>query len=86
MTSASQLRTLKRLRAKALRDPAIAIDAGVSGEIMVRCAPYQSQDRGPLDRVAQIAERKDSLPQARPFCLGFPRKVPVFPICPPAAL
>ena len=41
---------------------------------------------GALDRVAQIAERKYCRPQARPFGLGFPRKVPVFPICPPAAL
>jgi hypothetical protein len=40
----------------------------------------------PLDRVAQIAERKWCLAQARPFRLGFPRIVPVFPICPPAAL
>jgi len=39
---------------------------------------------GPLDRVAQIAERKYCRPQARPFRLGFPRKVPMFPICPPA--
>jgi hypothetical protein len=38
------------------------------------------------DRVAQIAERKYSRRQARPFRLGFPRKVPVFPICSPAAL
>jgi hypothetical protein len=38
---------------------------------------------GALDRVAQIA---DCLPQARPFRLGFPRKMPVFPSCPPAAL
>jgi hypothetical protein len=41
---------------------------------------------GALDRVAQIAERKYCRPHARPFRLGFPRKVPVFPICPPAAL
>jgi hypothetical protein len=41
---------------------------------------------GPLDRAAQIAERKYCRPQARPFRLGFPRKVSVFPICPPAAL
>src|SRR5262249_22215085 len=41
---------------------------------------------GALDRVAQIAERKHCRPQARPFRLGFPRKVPVFPICPPAVL
>jgi hypothetical protein len=33
---------------------------------------------GALDRVAQIAERKYCRPQARPFRLGFPRKVPVF--------
>jgi hypothetical protein len=39
-----------------------------------------------LDRVAQIAERKYCRAQARPFRLGFPRKVPVFPICSPAAL
>ena len=36
--------------------------------------------RGPLDRVAQIADRKYCRPQARPFRLGFPRKMPVFPI------
>src|SRR5262249_4616929 len=29
--------------------------------------------RGPLDRVAQIAERKYCRQQARPFRLGFPR-------------
>jgi DDE superfamily endonuclease len=40
----------------------------------------------PLDRVAQIADRKYCRPHARPFRLGFPRKVPMFPICPPAAL
>src|SRR5262249_31246522 len=38
---------------------------------------------GALDQVAQIAHCR---PHARPFRLGFPRKVPVFPICPPAAL
>jgi hypothetical protein len=41
---------------------------------------------GALDRVAQMADRKYCRPHARPFRLGFPRKVPVFPICPPAAL
>jgi hypothetical protein len=41
---------------------------------------------GALDRVAQIAERKYCRSEARSFRLGFPRKVPVFPICPPAAL
>jgi hypothetical protein len=35
---------------------------------------------------AQIAERKYCRPHARPFRLRFPRKVPVLPICPPAAL
>ena len=38
-----------------------------------------------LDRVAQVAERKYCGPHARPFRLGFPRKVPVSPICAPAA-
>ena len=37
-------------------------------------------------RAAQTAERKYYRPKARPFRLGFPRKVPMFPICPPAAL
>jgi hypothetical protein len=41
---------------------------------------------GALDRVAQIAERKYCRSEARSFRLGFPRKVPVFPISPPAAL
>jgi hypothetical protein len=64
---------------------AIGIDASLSGEID---GPVRSTvgPRGPLDRVAQIAERKYCRPQARPFRLGFPRKVPVFPICPLAAL
>jgi hypothetical protein len=54
---------------------------------MVRCGPYPTAGPWePLDRVAQIAERKYCRPQARPFRLGFPRKVPVFPICPPAAV
>ena len=53
----------------------------------VRCGPYPAvRPRGPLGRVAQIAEHKYCRPQARPFRLGFPRKVPVFPICPPATL
>ena len=35
---------------------------------MVRCGLYQTAGpRGPLDRVAQIAERKYCRPQARPF-------------------
>src|SRR5262245_50942500 len=47
---------------------------------MVRCDPTAGP-RGPLDRVAQIADRKYCRPHARSFRLGFPRKVPVFPIC-----
>ena len=46
--------------------------------------PHASLPRS--DQHAQIAERKHCRPHARPFCLGFQRKVPVFPICPPAAL
>ena len=66
------------------RDLAIGIDAG---EIDGPCRPYPTAGpRGPLDRVAQIAERKYCRSEARSFRLGFPRKVPVFPICPPAAL
>jgi hypothetical protein len=41
---------------------------------------------GALDRVAQVAERKYCRSEARPFRPRFPRKVPVFPICSPAAL
>src|SRR5262249_56046090 len=41
---------------------------------------------GPLDGGARMAGGKEGLAQTRPFRLGFPRKVPVFPICPPAAL
>src|SRR5258708_21196740 len=66
------------------RDLAIGIDAGeIDGPV------WSVSDRGtagPLDRVAQIADRKHCRPHARPFRLGFPRKVPVFPIRPPAAL
>src|SRR5215467_4558769 len=66
------------------RDLAIGIDAG---EMMVRCGPCPTGGpRGPLDRVAQMADRKYCRSHAQPFRLGFPRKVPVFPICPPAAL
>ena len=60
MASASQLRTLNRLRAEALGDLAIGIDASQSDQI----------DGGALDRVAQIAERKYCRPHARPFRLG----------------
>ena len=86
-SAGGQLRALNRLRAEALCDLAIGIDASLSGQID---GPVWSvSDRGtagPLDRVAQIAERKYCRSEARPFRLGFPRKVPVFPICPPAAL
>jgi hypothetical protein len=54
---------------------------------IVPCGPYPTaRPRGPLDRGAQVPDRKYCRPHARPFRLGFPRKVPVFPICPPAAL
>src|SRR5262245_56695389 len=82
-----RIRTLDPLRAEALRDLAnwhrcqsVRRDR-LSGVVRIR--PWTA---GPLDRVAQIAEHKYCRPQARPFGLGFPRKVPVFPICPPAAL
>jgi hypothetical protein len=86
-SAGGQLRVLNRLRAEALGDLAIGIDASLSGEIDGPvCSVSIAGPRGPLDRVAQIADRKHCRPQARPFRLGFPRKVPVFPICPPAAL
>jgi hypothetical protein len=50
------------------------------------CSVSIAGPRGALDRVAQIAEHKYCRPQARPFRLGFPRKVPVFPICSPVVL
>jgi len=67
MASAGQFRTLNRLRAEALA----GIDASE-----IDCPVWSVSDRGiagPLDRVAQIAERKYCRPQARPFRLGFPR-------------
>jgi hypothetical protein len=74
MASASQLRTLNRLRAEALDDLAIGIDASLSGQID---GPVWSvSDRGTagaLDRVAQIADRKYCRPHARPFLLRFAR-------------
>src|SRR5438132_5226613 len=86
-SAGAQLRALNRLHAEARGDPGIGIDASVSGEIDGPvCSVSIAGPRGPLDRVAQIAEHKYCRPQARPCCLGFPRKVPMFPICPPAAL
>jgi len=86
-SAGGQLRALNGLQSGSPRDLAIGIDASLSGQID---GPVWSvSDRGTagaLDRVAQIAERKYCRPQARPFRLGFPRKVPMFPICPPAAL
>jgi hypothetical protein len=86
-SAGGQLRALNPLRAaEALGDLAIGIDGSLSGEID---GPVQSvsdrRPRGPLDRVAHIANCEYCRPQARPFRLGFPREVPVFPICPPAA-
>src|SRR6516164_4013559 len=66
------------------RDLAIGIDAGeIDGPVWSvsgrgTTGAFRSSHRG---RGAQVLP-----PQARPFRLGFPRKVPVFPICPPAAL
>jgi hypothetical protein len=71
-------------RAEALSDLAIGIDVSeINGPVW---SVSGRGTTGALDRVAQIAERKYCRPQARPFRLGFPRKVPVFPICSPAAL
>jgi hypothetical protein len=73
-----------RLRAEALGDLAIGIGASeINGPVW---AVSGRGTTGALDRVAQIAERKYCGPHTRPFRLGFARKVPVFPICPPAAL
>jgi hypothetical protein len=47
-------------------------------------ALLQPRDDGGLRSAAQLAERKYCRPQARPR-LGFPRKLPVFPTCRPAA-
>jgi hypothetical protein len=71
MVSASQLRALNRLLAEALGDLAIGIDAGeIDGPV------WSVSDRGtagafrssradvPLDRVAQIADRKYCRPHA----------------------
>jgi hypothetical protein len=70
--------------ARSLGDLAIGIDASeIDGPVW---SVSDRETAGPLDRVAQIAERKYCRSQARPFRLGFPRKVPVFPICSPAAL
>jgi hypothetical protein len=61
MASASQLRTLNRLRAEALGDLATGIDAGeIDGPVW--SVPDRGP-RGPLDRVAQIADRKYCRPQ-----------------------
>jgi hypothetical protein len=49
------------------------------GAIISRSAGQSSSDLAniviPLDRAVQIAERKYCGPQARPFRLGFPRKM-----------
>src|SRR5262249_60308488 len=79
-STGGQLEPLNRLHAEAT----IGIDASeINGPVW---SVSGRGTAGPLDRVAQIAERNYCRPQARPFRLGFPRKVPVFPICSPAAL
>src|SRR5262245_18398115 len=66
------------------RDLGIGIDAGeIDGPVW---SVFGRGTGGPLDRVAQLADRKYCRPHARPFRLGFTRKVPVFPVCPLAAL
>jgi hypothetical protein len=66
---------------------AILADAKIANmKLSTRSSIFEPWLPALLDRAAQIAERKYCRPQARPFRLGFPRKVPVFPICPPAAL
>ena len=86
-SAGGQLRVLNRLRAEALGDLAIGIDASLSGEIDGPvCSVSIAGPRGPLDRVAQIADRKHCRPQARPFRLRFARVVAVLPVCSPATL
>jgi hypothetical protein len=84
MASASQLRTLNRLRAEALGDLAGGIDDSLSPDRWGRGGPYPTAEA--LDRVAQIAKRKYCRPHARPFRLRFARVVAVFPVCSPATL
>ena len=57
-----QLRTLNCVRAEAFGDLAIGIDASLSGRI--DGLVWSVSDRGALDRVAQIAERKYCRPHA----------------------
>src|SRR5262249_41308428 len=64
-SAGGQLRALNRLRAEALGDLAIGIDAGeTDGPISDRGTA------GALDRVAQMADRKYCRPHACPFRLG----------------
>jgi hypothetical protein len=46
----------------------------------------EAQNYGYSSAMKGAADRKYCRPHARPFRLGFPRKVPMFPICPLAAL
>ena len=79
-----QLRALNRLHAEALGDLAIGIDAGeIDGPVW---SVSGRGTAGPLDRVAQIADRKHCRPHARPFRLRFARVVAVLPPCPLAPL
>jgi hypothetical protein len=50
------------------------------------CSGFMNTRPNLMTQHAQIAERKYCRPHARPFRLGFPRKVPVFPICSLATL
>jgi hypothetical protein len=66
-SAGGQLRALNRLRAaEALGDLASGFDASLSGEIDGPVRQYQTAGpRGPLDRVAHIANRKHCRPHAR---------------------
>jgi hypothetical protein len=53
---------------------------------LVKALPTMPSPRRPLDRVAQMADRKYCRPHARPFRLRFARVVAVLPVCSPATL
>src|SRR5262249_22215083 len=63
ISAGGQLRALNRLRAEALGDLAIGIDASLSGEIDGRSAPYHSRDRGGL-RSSRTDRGAQALPPA----------------------
>jgi hypothetical protein len=65
---------VRRLSAVCDGDLAIGIDASLSGQMDGPVwSVFDRGTAGPLDRVAQIAERKYCRPHARPFRLGLTR-------------